>query len=357
MIYAIISIGLLGFIVWAQMGLLHSDVEVTNFAICWNDFTLLGTFYSKNPTSLIKSAGNRRFYNAGSSETTRETSLFNFSLFQAFYNKLGYANTISEDWLVWFIGFAEGDGAILSFKGRPTFVLCQKEGAILYHIQSVLGFGKVRQSGKYYRYSVTNLKEILILCVLFNGNLVLPYRITQLGRWIININASLINDKSQSDAKHRGLQPHFNFIAEIEHIVAPVTPTLTDAWISGFTDAEGTFNVIVIARPDSATGYRVRVRFFIDQKNALAELLNIRNLFGFGRVKLRNETDAVYRYSNDSLIGQQSICDYFKSFPLKTKKGASFDKWLVIYNMVLNKEHLTHDGLQQVRELSKLINV
>jgi hypothetical protein len=114
MIYAIISIGLLGFIVWAQMGLLHSDVEVTNLAICWNDFTLLGTFYSKNSTSLIQSAGNRRFYNAGSSETTRETSLFNFSLFQAFYDKLGYTNTISEDWLVWFIGFAEGDGAILS---------------------------------------------------------------------------------------------------------------------------------------------------------------------------------------------------------------------------------------------------
>lgn len=128
----------------------------------------------------------------------------------------------------------------------------------------------------------------------------LPHRITQLGRWIININASLINDKSQ----------YFNFIAEIEHIVAPVTPTLTDAWISGFTDASGTFNVIVIARPDSATGYRVRVRFFIDQKNALAELMTIRNLFGFGRVKLRNETDAVYRYSNDSLIGQQSICHY-----------------------------------------------
>jgi len=58
-------------------------VEVTNLAICWNDFTLLGTFYSKNSTSLIQSAGNRRFYNAGSSETTRETSLFNFSLFQA----------------------------------------------------------------------------------------------------------------------------------------------------------------------------------------------------------------------------------------------------------------------------------
>lgn len=84
--------------------------------------------------------------------------------------------------MTWFIGFAEGDGAILSFNGRPTFVLTQKEGAILYHIQSVLGFGTVRKTGYYYRYFVEDLKGVLLLCVLFNGNLVLPHRINQLAQ-------------------------------------------------------------------------------------------------------------------------------------------------------------------------------
>jgi len=37
--------------------------------------------------------------------------------------------------LQWFIGFAEGDGAILSYKGQPQFVITQKEGKILYEIQ------------------------------------------------------------------------------------------------------------------------------------------------------------------------------------------------------------------------------
>ena len=83
----------------------------------------------------------------------------------------------------------------------------------------------------------------------------------------------------------------------------------------------------------------------------------IRNLFGYGQVKLRAKTSGVYRYSNDSFIGLQLVSLYFTSFPLKTKKGASFDKWLTIYNMLLNKEHLTPEGLQLIRSLSKQINV
>ncbi len=180
MVYAMFSIGILGFIVWSWLGLFCCEAGVINHAMCWNGLMLLGTFYSKNLISYTQSAGNR-FYTS-SSETTRVTSCFNFDAFRALYSKLGFTNSISNDWLTWFIGFAEGDGAILSYNGRPTFVLTQKEGAILYAIQSVLGFGTVRQTGKYYRYFVGDFKGVLLLFVLFNGNLVLSPRITQLSK-------------------------------------------------------------------------------------------------------------------------------------------------------------------------------
>jgi hypothetical protein len=70
----------------------------------------------------------------------------------------------------------------MSFNKRPTFVLTQKEGAILYHIQSTLGFGTVRKSGNYYRYFVEDFKGVVLLCFIFNGNLVLSNRITQLSK-------------------------------------------------------------------------------------------------------------------------------------------------------------------------------
>ncbi len=45
MVYALASIGVLGFIVWSQysMSLLNCKVMVTNIAICWNNKELINT--------------------------------------------------------------------------------------------------------------------------------------------------------------------------------------------------------------------------------------------------------------------------------------------------------------------------
>jgi hypothetical protein len=44
-------------------------------------------------------------------------------------------------------------------------------------------------------------------------------------------------------------------------------------------------------------------------------------------------------------------------FRLKTKKQESFDKWVLVYELVKNKDHLTKDGLNEIRILSKQINL
>ena len=46
-------------------------------------------------------------------------------------------------------------------------------------------------------------------------------------------------------------------------------PTLTDAWLSGFTDAEGTFTINITKRDNTKTGYRVQLRYLLDQKYAV----------------------------------------------------------------------------------------
>ena len=117
-----LSIGVLGFIVWSfyilflqkeVMALPHREMGVTNLAICWNGLPLLGTFYSKNPNNYTQSAGNHCSSKVMSpSETTRETTYFNFSAFRTLYAKLNFTNQITDNWLTWFIGFVEGDGAI-----------------------------------------------------------------------------------------------------------------------------------------------------------------------------------------------------------------------------------------------------
>lgn len=125
MVYAMFSIGILGFIVWSYyrtcMAPLYCEVEVTYLAICWNSSTLLGTLYSKNSSSYTQSAGNCSLYTSAS-ETTREKS-FNFDAFNSAFNS---NLPITDDWLAWFIGFAEGDGSIIRDQNnslRMRFIL------------------------------------------------------------------------------------------------------------------------------------------------------------------------------------------------------------------------------------------
>ena len=65
---------------------------------------------------------------------------------------------------------------------------------------------------------------------LFNGNLFLVHRINQLNNWILTI-------KLKKKCK-----------VNIEHINLRVDISLNDSWLSGFTDAEGCFNVSIVKR-------------------------------------------------------------------------------------------------------------
>lgn len=134
-------------------------------------------------------------------------------------------------------------------------------------------------------------------------------------------------------------------------------PSLRDAWLSGFTDAEGCFNVSISKRANTVVGYRVTLRFLLDQKNEQFTLTRIRDLFGYGQVSLRKETNNVYRYSTNSFKGLILVRDYFLAFPLKSKKASSFTNWNKVYTMVLNKQHLLVQGLDEIRAISKTINV
>ena len=121
--------------------------------------------------------------------------------------------------------------------------------------------------------------------------------------------------------------------------------TLQDAWLSGFCDAESCFNVTIYARLNMKVGFRVVLRFILDQNDKKA-LLHIRNLFGFGNVAFRNETANCYRFTADAFTKLGPVVDYFKAFPLRTIKNEAFIfiKWSEIREMMLKKDHTNFEG-------------
>ena len=385
------SIGILGFLVWSLfqiifnsleylprlvdmliwledsflVALLYCEIKIINIAVCWNCLVLISTFQpkaGKNLISFTQSAGNLYTKSLkSSSEITRDTS-FDFTLFKIFYSRInqqhlqGQGQLAAPDfnWLTWFIGFSEGDGAILTYKGRPTFVITQKEKEILLHIQKVLGFGIVREYKSFSRYFVLDKQNIYLLTLLFNGNLVLEHRKSQLSYWIQALNKTIASNKPALKNKQSLWTVDLSDINLIDKLIKP---TLNDAWLSGFTDAEGCFNVKIDKRSNTVTGFRVMLRFILDQKNSQYLFLQIRDLFSYGAVSLRGASNGVYRYQVNSFKGLIPVRNYFLIFPLKSKKLLSFKKWNEIYKMVLNKEHLLEKGLTSIRELSKNINI
>ena len=337
MVYAMMSIGVLGFVVWSQwLAFPISDFRVINFAICWNSLVLIGTFYSKNLISYAQSAGNLNYIanniiDKSSSETTRETS-FNFTNFRKETNIND--KQISNSWLSWFIGFSEGDGAFLTYKNSCTFVITQKEEAILHDIRNTLQIGMVKNFGKFSRYFVRDNKSIKILICLFNGNIILDKRKIQIKNWLTIFNISEINNN--------------------------IMPTLKDAWLSGFIDAEGCFNITLFKRKAMTLGYQVKLRFMIDQKDSLNTMLYLKDLLNLILTHRKVKDDnlnKMYRIESNSFVKVPLILDYLNNFSLKTKKIYSFHKWKEVYYKVLNKEHLNKDGLEKIRKLSKEINI
>jgi hypothetical protein len=349
------------------VGLFFSNLEVTNFTISQNIISYNSTIffefcYSVNSKNLffirfiIGCIQYIIFNNNIYSEILCESSFIYFTSYSLFilkntkFNRLFSCDSIETNnlvlnrllkfdtnWLKWFIGFVEGDGSIFcDKKGRLLFIITQKEKAILYHIQSVLGFGNVYYdlTVKCWRFKVGNINNIFELAKIFNGNLFLDHRISQLDNWI-----KILNSKGHN----------------LKFINKNAIITLQDAWLSGFCDAESCFNVTIYARQNMKVGFRVVLRFILDQNDKKA-LLHIRNLFGFGNVAFRNETANCYRFTADAFTKLGPVVDYFKTFPLRTIKNEAFIKWSEIREMMLKKDHTNFEGFEIIKQKAPLVN-
>lgn len=104
----------------------------------------------------------------------------------------------------------------------------------------------------------------------------------------------------------------------------------TIKFLSGFTDAEGCFNVNIVSRSASVVGFRTTLRFILDQQFEKEVLLLIATLLGTGHVSCRVSTNEVNRVAVDSFKYLPSLISYFNQFPLKSHKKPSFGG--LVYN-------------------------
>ena len=116
---------------------------------------------------------------------------FKLEAFYTTYTKMYPQNApLTENFLIWFIGFVEGDGcfSIHSARNQMVFSITQKDKTVLEEIQKLLQFGKIQpycgSQKNCFCYNVSNYTAVVCLLALFNGNIVLTKVSNRFKRWL-----------------------------------------------------------------------------------------------------------------------------------------------------------------------------
>ena len=284
-----------------------------------------------------------------------ENETFDFTLFTdkylKYFNDLRIVDGVvasqpqppENEFLTWFIGFTEGDGSfIINNKNNLSFVITQAtdDEQILQLIKNKLGIGRVIKQGKRTsRYIVENKKELELINSLFNGNLVLPSKQQKFNDFLQIFNKKSLKGKILLDP--------------IKPIKSNILPSLSNSWLTGFTDAEGCFTISFLSNSNA-----FRIRYLVTQKGDI----NVPVLSNFILLFQTGVIEAHSKKSNFSyIISGEKACynlyEYFDNYPLKTKKLTSYLLWKEIHKHITNKDHLKPDLRFKLIEKASKINL
>lgn len=276
---------------------------------------------------------------------------FNFdNFYEEFKRRFPNKKLPSYEFLTWFIGFFEGDGSFsIAKRGDISILISQsyKNLNILNIIKNELNIGSIMLESKknnVYRWIVQNRKDTYLLSLLFNGNLVLPVRVSKLHIFISSLNQKLLNN--------------YENIIDIDNRL--VLPSLKDGWICGFTDSEGCFRVSILNNSND-----FRLRYILSQKHTINKYVLEYILFLFNDYfKLNKSLGNVYSDSKkgnfeliiNGLKNVEKLFFYFDCFKLKTIKYDNYIEFKKLLLMIKNGDHLDLNKRNIIKLKAKEIN-
>ena len=137
------------------------------------------------------------------------------------------------------------------------------------------------------------------------------------------------------------------------------TQSIINSWfISGFSDAEGSFQILIRKGLRYKLCWSTIAKFRIGLHVKDLELLKSIQLFfnGIGQLEVISTRELAYFEVTklDDLIN--IIIPHFDKYPLQSAKSIDYLLWKQCINLMITKEHLTQSGLQQIISIKSAIN-
>lgn len=135
-------------------------------------------------------------------------------------------------------------------------------------------------------------------------------------------------------------------------------PKLNPYFVTGFSDAESSFQIVINKNENSKIGWSVQPFFTIGLHSRDLVLLKlIKSYFGCGII-VSDEAKNVVSFRVSSLQDLTNIIiPHFSSYPLLTQKGADFFLFKKATELLKKKAHLTNEGLQELVNIKSSMNL
>jgi hypothetical protein len=130
-------------------------------------------------------------------------------------------------------------------------------------------------------------------------------------------------------------------------------------FLTGFTDAESYFNIIITKSPSCKIGWRVQARFIIEiHIKDITILKMIQDYFGgIGTITINPKKNSaryiIVRFTDINNI----IVPHFNSYPLQSAKKIDFELWKECINIISINKHTTQEGLEQIIKNKSAMNL
>ena len=168
-------------------------------------------------------------------------------------------------------------------------------------------------------------------------------------------------DSPNNLRRRKGSPPKWKLRAQSRFYSKRVGPSprlLNPQYVTGFTDAEGCFEILIRkdSRCISGDRYNYNLCFSIGLHKKDRPILESIQMYFNGIGSITKQGNNAVRFRVTSLVDLLVIINHFDKFPLITQKQGDYQLFKKAFDLISRKEHLTKEGFDYLLALKASIN-